>query len=266
MFQVQTTDYTHADTSVPKIYRKSHLSAGSRVCLDFLDPQTYGLAETGAVPSQMAVGSSFKDLTDAAANCPMTTPAAVLVNGAGLKFTAATGQYVALPDAAKLAAGATLFAFGAWIKSRDNSGDANLYSPIAGFLTNTQVANCQWVIQRAQANGGTSYTGQCSVSSVTVTVANDEVACILWVGSVSAGKLTVRGYKNGVLIGTQTAALTDGVLPVPVATPRVGHVNGYNQSCNAEVGMFTFEDLSAGHLSEAEFVSRFYADNVGRYA
>ena len=258
------TDYTHGDVTVPKLTKASQIDAGTKLSIDFLDPQTYA---AGVVPALIVQTQLFSDLIDAGGTFSLVAPnPGMAINSAGLKFTGVGGQYVDLGEKGKFAAGATKFGFGGWVKMRDNAADANAYSAIGGYLTSTAPANCQWTVQRAR--GATGLTGIVSGAAYGIQLAVDEVAHVFFVATVTAGSVVIQGYKNGILLGASGAyAMAGGVLPVPAVAARIGQSVGYSQSPNNELGSWDMEDFSvAGAASVADFLSKAYGDNVGRFA
>lgn len=258
----QSNDYTHADTTVAKLFRASQIDAATKISIDFLDPQCY---PSGVVPATAVPGQQFVNLVDGSPLEALTAPAALAINSAGLKFTGSTGQYIDFGAEGMFPAGSTMIGFGGWIKNRDNSADAQAYSALGGYQTATTDGASQWNIQRAKGAGAYVGWGGLQSASATITLAVDEVAHVFWVATLTGGNVTTRAYKNGALVATGTPRAL-AAFPTPAGAARIGQVQGYSQSCNCEVGSWDMEDFSAaGAQSVTDFLARAYGDNVGRF-
>ena len=261
----QLTDYTHADTSVPILYKASQIDNGTLLSLDFRDGQCYA---SGSVPATVTNGQVLNNIIDGGGTLSLTTGVTNTITSAGLKFQATSGQYIDLGSIGKMATGATQFGFGGWVKGVDSSADPNAYSAIAGYMSSTAAANCQWVIQHPRASA--NYQGQVAGLVCNITLADGAVAHLFWVATIAGGTLTLQGYKNGTLVNTVSATLASmglSQLPTPTAPSRIGQVQGYNQPCACELGSFDFEDFTvSGAAGITAFLAAAYGDNVGRFS
>jgi hypothetical protein len=251
-------DYASNNASLKQDYADAAIDVGTKVCVDFLDPNCYS---AGAVPGAgaLAGGFSFINLADSAN--PLSAPAGVAngIGTAGIHLSA--GESIALPNTVKMVAGATHFGFGAWIKP-DAYASAQSYESLVVFATNTST-NAQYFVQRAKAND-TTYASYFGVTGAYITVATAEVAFIFFEAIVSSGNITVNGYKNAVLVNSAAAALSGGVLPVPASSPVLGKGGPYGAGFEGSIGRFVFEDFSVvGTKTVAQFLADELAQGAG---
>ena len=259
------TDYDSGDTTLPIAYPDAARDPGTLCILDMRDPASY---ESGTLPpsgSPLGEGTLLYDWVAEAFNVATRGTNSGGVGGAGIVYDTAN-QYAILPASCKLAAGATHFGFGAWIKPSRPAITTGQYAAIGSYCTSTSAANIQWLIQQAGALPDV-YAGYVSGALVNITVTAGEVAQVFWEAAVSAGNVTVRGYKNGVLVGTSAPyALAGGVLPVPAANAYIGSFLFQSPGWRGQIGRFLFQDFSvAGSRTVTDFLANDLALNAGRF-
>jgi len=264
---LQYTNYTSSDNTLPTLYADAAIDGGTIVCADFLDPAGYPNGSLPAAP--IAVGQQFFNYVD-----QLFTDLALTGAGstAGIGTTGLTfdtlNEHVSLPPSCKLAATATHWLVGGWVK-------IGATQPGSGIPCGAACADAsyyQWVWMQSNG-GGLQYNLRAGNSTVSYTFPAAGVYQVFAEFVVSGGNITTNVYvgtptASPVLVGTTTAAVPSGGLPVPTSAPAINPGSPYGGSFQGQIGRFLFEDLTkSGAASSAlAFVQNDYLYNNGRFS
>ncbi len=264
---LQYTNYTSTDASLPTLYADGAIDGGTLVAADFLDPSGYpnGVLPVGA----LSIGQAFQNYVDQSFSDLVLSGAGSAggVGTTGLTFDT-VAETIVLPASCKLAATATHWLVGGWVKIGATQPGTGI--PCGAACADTSYYQWVWM----QSNGGAlQYNFRSGNSTVSYTFPGAGVYQVFAEFIISGGNITTNVYvgtstSSPVLVGTTTAAVPSGGLPVPNNAPMINVSAPYGISFQGQIGRFLFEDLtkSGAAASALAFVQNDYNLNNGRFS
>lgn len=243
-----------AELNLPKLYKDAVIDTGSVFAYDS------GTTESWESQDNASIGSELINLVDGG-SAAVFSKAQNFLTGSGFQFNAATGQFIALPELAKLTGYDGCFAIGVWLKA-ENQAQAN-------------VSVFGWYNSAGGGYGMRHVTGQShslicgdktqSVGSVADIPDTRQVA-IARVKDAS-GNYFAAFYRNGVRIGLQAMSATmvqpttpppDAVLGDVQSAGDGGYWTGYISRAWFTRKDFTVEEMDAKVLKDYNMNKGFY--------
>lgn len=248
---------TFTDTSLPKLYRDSAITAGCLWAHDALDTYSW--------PSQSAPlsGQHWVDMS------PIGSDSIAPSSGIGFSagFTKAAAGYFTNPVSGKVAGGADGFLYLLWLKHATQPTTGN--SGIAGLFDSNALHQYGIVCSNNVSNGDIKlwFNG-----IYLITIPAVAAGTILQLGLALkkvGGVYTALGYKNGVLIGSSASAGAS-ILQPTATTPRLGNVQSgsYTDTWAGTFYRDAFFETSAlaNQAAITALVLKDYNANVGRFS
>lgn len=261
------------DKTLPVLVRDALISSGTRFLYDFSNPYSW---ESQANPAD---GSKVSNLVSGGAQGTVYVGSGQTIEfvGGGFRFDKELLEGVVIPDSAgMLAASNAGFIYTVWVKHLAQTANNN-QALIAGNAYGTGLEN-QYSCSYVWSDNTYRMTAD-STRPGTIILAVNEIAqlSIAYLPD-GAGGFKVRGYKNGVKVGTDSA--TAPPLNVPVTAGRAAGIgNSLNQSSlfshdwTGVVFRTWLEDISISQPTAAlrsdyadAQVAKDYANNTGRFS
>lgn len=249
------------DKTLPKLYRDSIITAGTKFCLDSADLYSYPKQSTPT-----AGLDTWGDLSPNANQASFAGQAAVFSGGGFTYNPQVSGSYLSLPASGKSLADATGFMFGCWIKHLAPS--ANSYASIMGMCDNTNPATHQYSLDMGAANSGNYRMNVMGSMGFAIAPALNSVhQFVFGAKKLSNGTYDKYFWHNGVLMATVNVA--DTAIGQPALTnPRIAVVPGFTLGGGFAVFRAFFDDTSvlADVSAMTARVLKDYNDNVSRFS
>ena len=240
-----------AELKLPKLYKDAAIDVGSVFAYDS------SMTESWASQANASIGSELINLVDGGTNA-VFSKAQNFLAGSGFQFTAATGEFIALPALAKLTDYNGCFAVGVWLKI-SNQTQANVsvfgwYNPAGGG----------WGMRHASGNSHHLICGDKTVSLLGY--ADIRQVAIARVKDAS-GNYFAAFYRNGVRVGLQAMSATMVQPASPPANAVLGDVAGSGDTAYwlGSIGRsrftrkdFTVEEMDAKVLKDYNMNKDFY--------
>lgn len=248
---------TFTDTTLPKLYRDSAVTLGSKWLYDALDLFSY------SKQSAPVAGDLWKDLSPAANNAMLSAGSDLGFNGG---FTKAAAGYFDAPTTGRVADNADGFLFTLTFKY--GLQPATYYIGVAGCFDSNGTNQYGITINPAADNGNVV----AHINGFSAVVAHSPPAgTIMHIGLAlkrqGDGSYIAYTFYQGVLVRT---VATGNTIQQPTTPPRIGWTSSGAHS-DTFVGTFyraTFDDTSTMTTLEAitEAVVKDRNDNIGRFA
>lgn len=218
---IKISGYTApAELNLPKLYKDAAIDSGSVFAYDS------GMVELWSSQDNAYIGSELINLVDGGTNAVFSKAQAFTV-GSGFAMTVATGEYITLPEDAKLTDYNGCFAVGVWLKASAQTqvntavfGWYNRGTPNAGGVAS---ADGGWGMRHA--SGGSHYL-ICGDKTVSLSsYAGIRQVAIARVKDAQ-GNYFAAFYRNGVRVGLQAMTATMLQPASPPANAVLGDVQG----------------------------------------
>lgn len=247
------------DPTLPKLYRDSIITPGTKFCFDSKDLYSYP-KQAAPIPGT----DTWVDLSPNASPANFTGAAPTFTNGGFTYDPSGASRAILLPVTGKSPASAEGFLAGWWIKHLAPS--PNAYAAIAGMADSTLPSLHQYSLDMGNANTGMYRL--MAMGSIGLSIAPEVNSVHQF---VCAAKKQPNGtyekyfWHNGVLVGT----LNTGNISIGQPTaqyPRIGAIPGFQSSGSFTAFRAFFDDTSAlaSVADMTALVLKDYNDNVGR--
>lgn len=261
------------DDTLPTLSRDSIIQGGTKFVYDFAN--SYSWAKQAAPVNGDVVKSLLPGAADATVY--IGSGATMQFTGGGFRFDNELLEGVTIPDSAGMLSSSNAgFIYTVWVKHLAQISNNN-QALIAGNTYGTGLEN-QYSCSYVWSDNTYRMTAD-NIRPGTIVLAVNEIAqlSIAYLPD-GAGGFKVRGYKNGVKVGTDTA--TTPPLNVPVTTGRAAGIgNSLNQSSQFShdwTGVVFRTWLENIEVSQPEStlraayadaqVAKDYAQNIGRFS
>ena len=250
---------TFTDATLPKLYRDTAITAGTKFLFDSLD--TFSFPKQA---SPIAGADVWADLTPNAANASFS--AGNVFGLGGFTFEPVAAQKISLPASGKSGANAAGFLFGIWIKHL--AASATAFSGVTGMCDSTTASGNQYSLDTGPAGSG-NY--RMTVMGNTGHIFSPAVGSIqqFVFGAKKLGNGTYDNYfwRNGVLVANSNPGAI--AIGVPAASvPAIGILGGFGGGANFRAFRAFHDDLST--LSDLPAMTALalkdYNANVGRFS
>lgn len=207
-----------AELNLPKLYKDAVIDTGSVFAYDS------GMTESWESQANASQGDLLKNLVDGGGSA-VFSKSQNFVSGSGFQMTVATGEFIALPELAKLTGYNGCFAAGVWLKSSPQTqvntavfGWYNRGTPNAGGIA---TAEGGWGMRHASS--GSHYL-ICGDKTVALSSYADIRQVVIARVKDEDGNYFAAFYRNGVRIGLQAMSATMVQPPTPPANAVLGDV------------------------------------------
>lgn len=250
-----------AELNLPKLYKDAVIDTGSVFAYDS------SMTESWASQSNASIGSELINLVDGGANA-VFSKAQNFLAGSGFQFTVTTGEYIALPELAKLTDYNGCFAVGVWLKA---SAQTQVNTSVFGWYNRgtpagNGVASAEGGWGMRHASGGSHYL-ICGDKTVPLLNSADIRQVAIARVKDASGNYFAAFYRNGVRLALQAMSATMVQPASPPSDAVLGDVQGTGDAAYwlGYIGRswftrkdFTVEEMDAKVLKDYNMNKDFY--------
>lgn len=253
---------TFTDNTLPKLYRESVITAGTRFLFDADDTYSYPSQAT-PVPGT----TTWRDLSPVGATASFGSATPFEVNGFNMSTAVDPAKGIQLPASGKFtanpASGGFLVTY--WFKYLSVS--ASSYASLMGLADNTSLGANQYSVDNETAGGTKIRVYVDSSYNQFDGVVGDIYQIAMAAKLLGNGTYQLMAFKNGALLGTSSPGRT--VLGQATgANPIIGCMSGsFAAGTNQKALRCWYDDTStlANQAAITALVLKDYTDNVSRF-
>ena len=251
---------TFTDATLPKLYRDSVVTPGTKFCFDAADTYSY------AQQANPVAGTDFwRDLTPNNANAGFST--GNTFGSGGFTFNPLAGQTINLPTSGKAPPDASGFLTCVWFKYIAASAQA--FSSIAGMCNSTATNFNQYSIDSGAANSGALRLTVLGNTGLAVTPALNSINQIVaGCKKLANGTYDTYFWRNGVLINSVNSGGTSIAPSMTNTNPTIGQVTGFTGGSNFRAFRTFHDDATTlpDVAAMTALVLKDYNANVSRFS
>ena len=209
-----------AELKLPKLYKDAVIDTGSVYAYDC------GMIESWPSQANAAIGSNWLNLVEGGESAVFSR-AQAFTSDSGFAMTVGIGEYISLPNLAKLTDYNGCFAVGVWLKinaqTQVNTSVFGWYN--RGTPAGNGIASAEGGWGMRHAAGGSHYL-ICGDKTVSLTGNTDIRQVAIARVKDASGNYFAAFYRNGVRIGLQAMSATMLQPGTPPANAVLGDVQG----------------------------------------